>query len=332
MAEHRPFPPSERRRQLAHQTGLSAASRFVVGAAAATAALIATAAVRGRVARQLGAAIAAACRGQPVLRPADAIAQVGSIALPILGAAAVAAAIAQLAQTRTAWLPRRRIRGAPALDAGPGPRTRRTAGELAAAGAIGGVAFAWLWRSAPQLAALTELADRSEPTASAPLLAGAATLLISLGGALAAAWIVTGVLDAIARRAAYTRALAMTAADKREDDRLTGADPRWRSRRAQFAGGAPDTVAGAAVVVLGDGAAVAIAWDPVRQPIPVRTATGRGPRATQLVALARRHAIAVHRDPALAAVLVDGDGPISEPHWPRLAAIVAAARGRDRIA
>jgi flagellar biosynthesis protein FlhB len=86
------------------------------------------------------------------------------------------------------------------------------------------------------------------------------------------------------------------------------------------------------VLVLGDGAAVAVAWDPVRRPIPVRTATGRGPRATQLLGLARRHRIAVHRDPALAAALVDGDGPVPEPHWPRLAEIVAGTRGRDRAA
>jgi type III secretion system FlhB-like substrate exporter len=49
-----------------------------------------------------------------------------------------------------------------------------------------------------------------------------------------------------------------------------------------------------------------------------------------LLGLARRHRIAIHRDPALAAALAAGDGPVPEPMWPRLAEIIAAIRGRDR--
>lgn len=326
MAEHRPFPPSPRRRALARRAGLHAASPFVVGAAAAGAALGALAAVGHAVATRLGAALAAACRGQAVLTPAALPQTVIAVALPMLGGAATAAVIAQLVQTRAAWLPRRRLAGAPQPDAGPRARTRRTAGELAAAALVSGAAFAGLWTAAPRLATLA-----FAPAAS--LLPGAAALGSRIAGAVLAAWIVAGALDAIARHAALGRALAMTSADKREDDRLTGADPRWRSRRAQLARSGPrDAVAGASVVVLGDDAAVAIAWDPAHRPIPVRTVTGRGPRATQLLGLARRHRIAVHRDPALAAALVDGEGPIPELHWPRLAAIVAAIRGRDRTA
>jgi len=68
-------------------------------------------------------------------------------------------------------------------------------------------------------------------------------------------------------------------------------------------------------------------------PIPIRTATGRGPRARQLLGLARRDQLAIHRDPALAAALVAGDGPVPELHWPPLAHIVAAiAARRDRAA
>jgi len=336
MAEHRAFPPSPRRRALARQAGLHAASPFLVGAAAAAAALIATAGVADTLARRLGAAIAAACRGQAVLAPGAVIESVVSAVLPIAGAAAVAALLAQLAQTRAGWLPHRRIPGAPAGETGAVPRTRRAAGELAAAAAIGGVAFAWLWAAAPRIAVLVlapPSATSSAPLAGAgTLLAGAAALLVRLGGALVVAWFAVGVLDAVARHAGLARALAMTSAEKREDDRLAGADPRWRARRAaiQRGPGASDAVAGASVVVLGDDAVVAVAWDPARRPIPVRTATGRGPRATQLVGLARRHRIAVHRDPALAAALVTGDGPVPEPHWPRLAEIIAATRGRDR--
>jgi flagellar biosynthesis protein FlhB len=344
MAEHRAFPPSPRRRTLARQAGLHAASPLVAGAVAGAAALVALGAAGGAVVHRLGAALAAACRGQATLSPGALPEAVIAAALPITGAAAVAALIAHLAQTRAAWLPRRRIAGAPVTEAGAVPRTRRAAGQLAAAAVIGGAAFAWLWRTAPRLAVLVAIdpigpadpAGTVGPIAAAPatsqLLAGTAALLGQLAAVLVIACGALGVLDAVARHAAAARALAMTSAEKRDDDRLAGADPRWRARRAAAQRGptASDAIAGASVLVLGDAAAVAVAWDPVHRPIPVRTATGRGPRATQLLGLARRHRIAVHRDPALAVALVDGDGPVPEPHWPRLAEIVAATRGRDR--
>lgn len=342
MAEHRAFPPSPRRRALARQAGLHAASPFLVGAAAAAAALAALAALGGATLHRLGSAVAAACSGRPVLAPAALPEAVAATALPIVGVAAIAAMIAHLAQTRAAWLPRRRIAGAPAIEAGAGSRTRRAAGELAAAAVIGGVAFAWLWQTAPHLAGLVALDPvaspapslASSPAAASPLLASATAMLANLAMALVLAWNALGVLDALARHAALARALAMTPAEKRQDDRLAGADPRWRARRVavQRAPHAADAVAGAALVLVGDDAAVAIAWDPVHRPIPIRTATGRGPRASHLLGLARRHRIPVHRDPALTTALVDDDGPVPEPHWPRLAEIVAATRGRDRSA
>jgi flagellar biosynthesis protein FlhB len=220
---------------------------------------------------------------------------------------------------------------------------RRAAGELATAVVIGGVAFAWLWWAAPRIAVLTALdpvapitsvaAGAPSPTVSR-LLAGAAGLLAQLATWLVVAWAGLGLSDALVRRAALARALAMTASEKQEDDRLAGADPRWRARRAAIQRGpsASDAVAGASLVLLGDDAAVAVAWDPVRRPIPIRTATGRGPHRTQLIGLARRHRIAVHRDPALTAALADGEGPVPESYWPRLAEIIAATRGRDRAA
>ena len=82
------------------------------------------------------------------------------------------------------------------------------------------------------------------------------------------------------------------------------------------------------MLLLGDGLAVAIAWEPARQPVPRRTARGAGPTATQLLALARRLAVPVHHDPALAAALADADGPVPAAHWPRLAEIIAATRPR----
>jgi type III secretion system FlhB-like substrate exporter len=335
---------------VARQAGLSAASPLLVGAAASAAALVALGALGEAVVHRLGAAIAAACSGRAALAPAALPEAVVATALPITGAAAGAALLAHLAQTRAAWLPRRRIAGAPAVETGALPRTRRAAGELAAAAVIGGVAFAWLWWTAPRIADLVAIDPVASPVASltasltaslaasppaaSHLLASATALLANLAMALVLAWIALGVLDALVRHAALARALAMTPAEKRDDDRLAGADPQWRARRAaiQRGPGASAAVAGASLVLVGDDLAIAIAWDPARRPIPIRTATGRGPRAAQLLGLARRHQIAIHRDLALAAALAGGDGPVPEPHWPRLAEIVAATRGRDRPA
>ncbi|MBX3161915.1 MAG: EscU/YscU/HrcU family type III secretion system export apparatus switch protein, partial [Deltaproteobacteria bacterium] len=232
------------------------------------------------------------------------------VALP-LGAVAAAAALAHVAQARTLWLPRRRVDGAPALDRGAGARVRRTGGELAAALAAGGVAVAWLWWCAPRLAALVEV----------PLAGGA--MIASGLAALAIAWVAFGVVDALVRHAELAASLRMTARERREDERLAGGDPRWRRYRAKL-GDAATSVAGATVLLLGDGVAVAIAWDPMRRPVPMRTATGRGARATQLLGLARRHRVPVHRDHALAGALVDGEGPVPEARWVALAEIVAA--------
>ncbi|HET9620279.1 MAG TPA: EscU/YscU/HrcU family type III secretion system export apparatus switch protein, partial [Kofleriaceae bacterium] len=155
---------------------------------------------------------------------------------------------------------------------------------------------------------------------------------LELAAALATAWIALAAIDAVARHAALGRALAMTAAEQREDARLAGADPRWQARRAEIARGPGlgDAITGAAFLVVGDDTAVAIAWDPLRQPVPVRTATGRGPRARQLLGLARRDQRAIHRDAALAAALVTGDGPVPAAHWPQLAHIIAAVAARPR--
>jgi flagellar biosynthesis protein FlhB len=327
MAEHRPFPPSARRRALARRAGLHAASPLAVGAAAAGAAVIAAVALADAAAARLGAGIAAACRGAadptgapgaaegPGLAAAHAPQAVLALALPVLGAAAVAAVIAHAAQARAVWLPRRRLPGAPTVERGPAARARRAGLELASAAAIGGAAFGWLWWVAPRLAALS----------SVPLAGGA--LVAAAAATLAIAWALLGVLDALLRHTELAQALRMTSHDKREDDRLAGLDPRWRAYRARAARSAPaEAVAGATVLVLGDGAAVAIAWDAARRPIPTRTAVGRAARATQLLGLARRHRIPVHRDPALAAALAGADGPVPERHWARLAEVIAAVR------
>jgi flagellar biosynthesis protein FlhB len=320
--EAKAFPPSPRRLALARRAGLHGASPIVVGALACAAALAAAYVVARATAARLGAWIAAAASGRPGLEAADATRAIVEIVVPILLAAALVAIAAHVAQTRAVWLPRRRVEGAPAV-----PRRRWL--EVVAPAVVGATCVGWLWVMAPRLAELFTAHDA---------LAGGAALVASFVAAVACAWLGLGVVDALARQFALREALAMTPTEKREDDRLSSADPRWRTRRAELA--RTPSIAGAVVVLLGDerttaesgttaepgAVAVAIAFDPTRHPLPTRLAIGRRARATQLVALARRHRIAVHRDAELAAALADSEGPVPEAHWPRLAEILAAVR------
>ena len=315
------FPPSPRRLALARRAGLHAASPIVTGALACAAALAAAVLVARAGAARLGGWIAAACGGGPgALSPSDLLSAVIELAAPVLAATALVAAIAHFAQTRAPWLPRRKIENAPAM-----PRPSRWL-ELASPAVIGATCIAWLWLVAPRIAAVATAAH-------------VAALLASFVATVACAWAGLGLVDALARHFALRETLAMTPAEKREDDRLSASDARWRARRSELA--RTPQIGGAAVVLLGDApassaprstglatqpAAVAIAWDAARQPVPFRLATGTGAQATQLVALARRHRVAIHRDAELARALADSEGPVPDTHWARLAEIIAAVR------
>lgn len=352
----KPFPPSARRLGLARQAGLTAASPVLVAGLAAAAVAIVVVTVAGSWSA-LSDAVTSACTfgggtagggaGGAGVGGAGAAGAVGigdarlatvldlpravlTFAAPILAAAALAALFAHLAQTRALWLPRRRIDHAPALDRGPAARTRSAAFDLLAVTVSGAVAFAWLWLLAPRIARLVELEPRE-------MLVAVGALGASLVATVACTWIAIGVLDALARHLELGNALAMTTTEKREDDRLSAADPRWARQRALAAGDASseglalsNAVAACAVVILGDDLAVAIAWDATRRPIPTRVAIGRRARATQLVGLARRHRIAVHRDPALARALGDGEGPVPDARWRDLADVLVAVRHAAR--
>lgn len=249
-----------------------------------------------------------------LVTPGGVMPAVIELAIPLLAAIALAALVAHLAQTRAPWLPRRRIRDAPVLPGGPGARVRHAALALAGAATVGSLVVAWLWLVAPRLAALPTL-----PLAGAGLVASAVATF-------AIAWVAVGVLDALLRHLELAGALRMTASERREDARAAGGDPRWRTLRRRLAAEASpqDAVAGATFLLLGDDTAVAVAWDALRRPVPMRMATGRGARATQLLALARRFRVPVHRDPHLASALVVGEGAVPEAHWPRVAELVAA--------
>ncbi len=347
MAEPRPFPPSPRRLALARASGVTAVSPLLVGAAAAVGAIAATVFLARAAATRIGAWIAAACdasdglgasvSGSALPSPASPIADGAStlrlvpvepsaitgvvleLALPVAVAAAVAALVVHVAQTRGLWLPRRNLPDAPHV---PRRDVARSLLDVVGAVTIGAVCIGWLWMTAPHLARLVT------STTAAAIFAGVGGALASLLAALAIAWVALGVVDALVRHVHVASALMMTRDEKRQDDRLAAVDPRWRAQRLAIArgGSVSDAVARAAVVVLGDDVAVAIAWDPTRQPVPLRTATGRGARATQLLALARRHRVPYHRDPELAARLVDAEGAVPDVEWSRLAELFAALR------
>ncbi len=325
MPERRPFPPSPRRRALARAAGLTPASPLLVGAAALGAAAATSAILARDAVHVLGAWLAAACDGHATLHATALPHAIGSIAAPLLGLAAIAAIAAHVAQTRGLWLPRRRIEGALAA-----PRHRGLL-DLLGAFLVGTTAFAWLWLTAPRLAALVTAPPAQAALAVAAFLATLAIAALALG-----------TLDALLRHAALGNALAMTADEKRQDERLSAADPRWRARRLEVARAdsrAPrQLVAAANLLLVGDDVAVAIAYDPLRSPAPTRIAVGRGAAATQLLAHARRQALPIHRDAQLAAALAADaahasalttrEHAIDEARWPRLAEIIAAVRGR----
>lgn len=293
---------------MARRAGVVAASPLVVAAAVWAAVAIAVAAMGTAAAARIGEWIA-----DPRAGLADASGAVLGIALPVVAAAAIAAVVAQLAQARALWIPRRKVAGAPALPGDARARGNRALREALFGAAFGGVAFGWLWVMAPRIAE------------------GRIVLVAGFLVVLAVAWGVVGAVDLLVRVLERAAALRMSAVEQKEDARLAGADPRWRERRQAVARGVePAAVAmkGASLLVLGDGIAVGVAWDAVRRPVPVRVAAGTDARATQLLGLARRYRVPVQRDAELARALADGgEGPVAEMHWPRLAEVVAAVRG-----
>jgi flagellar biosynthesis protein FlhB len=325
VADHRPFPPSPRRAQLARRAGIVAASPHVSAAAAWLAAIAAIGLTGHTAAAQLGTWLAAACDESPTALAPDRLAGATiAIGTPLLVAAALAALVAHVVQTRGVWIPRRRLPGAPILPDDATARLRATGFAIIAGVGIAAATLAWLWAAAPRLANVTAIANDRLPRTGAAFIVGFASTL-------AFALVAIGVLDAVARLARHASGLRMTAAEKREDERLAAADPRWRRARAAAARGddVAEAVRGATLLVVGDRVAAAVVWDAVRRPVPVCVATGRGARAHQLLALARHHGVAIHRDTVLATALVgDADGSVAQVRWPRLAEIVAAVQGR----
>ena len=284
MAANRPFPPSPRRLALARSRRAARRERRSWSGPSPAAATVLAVVALGRVTAHSWAA------GSPpraTAAPRRSRAPTGSLArssrsrCPLLGAAAIAAVIAHLAQTRAVWLPRRRLANAPRLE--PGRGTRASARPRCAA-VIGAVAFG------------LAVADGAS--------AGGAHVVAQAPPACSSRASPLHSRSPGSRSGPSTRSSSMPEltpftphdggrqARRRSPGRRRPAVARPPRRASRTGRPCRDAVAGASLLLLGDGAAVAIAWDPIHRPMPVRTATGRAARATQLVGLARRHAIA----------------------------------------
>jgi len=319
VADDRELAPSTRRRALAHQAGATPHAPGLTAAAAWLGALAGASwtASHGRL--DLAAGIDVATRDAvtlPSLR--GALAQLGALSLPILGGALLAAMLVHVVQVRRAWLPRRRIDGAPVAEASAARRSGDVVWAAVRVAIVIGAAGWWLVGAAPALA-------------SAPI-APAAIVTVLTAGALtiAAALVVAGVLDlAVVWWRAHLD-LRQTAAERREELATAGA-AQHRRRHDGFAGvhvaASPAGAVRRARVVLTDGSrAVALA---IRGDAPEVTACGRGADAFELLALARRYDVPLHRDAALVAALVDsGLGRAPAATWPALAELVAALAPR----
>jgi type III secretion system FlhB-like substrate exporter len=291
---------------------LTAAAAWTAGAALAA---WAGGAVAGRLAAVARAGVAGAARGgsSAGALPA-ALAEVVSLAAPLVAAIAAVAVLVHLGQTRTPWLPRRRLPGAPRPRGGAGRRAADAGLGLLAIGVAGALAGRFV------LVHGADLVRASAPQALA---------LVAIGLVqVAAGLLAVGVADAGLRVLRHAADLQMTPRERRDDERARSGDPRWRRLRRDraAAGGSLAAVAGSAVVIADEVAAVAIAWHARWSPVPRVVVGGTGRAAMAVVAAARRHGVPIQRDGELAAALA-GTAPgaaIASDFHPRLARHLAA--------
>ncbi|MEZ4366967.1 MAG: EscU/YscU/HrcU family type III secretion system export apparatus switch protein [Kofleriaceae bacterium] len=325
----RVLPPTPRRRALARAAGLAWHAPTLTAGAALLGAVAALAWFAGadasaplRAAMRAGADgadgravdVALALRAVPVATLA--------LVLPPLAGALFAAALAHTAQLGGVWRPRRRLPGAPGRTRTATARLVDGLGAAFAAAAIVVITLAWLAVHGDDLIALAAHPSAAWPGAVVRLGIGAIAVL-------AGTRVACGVVAAVVEARRHRRDLQMTEAERRDELRRAGADPRRRARG--FAGDhAAATVAGAiarARVVVTDGT-IAVAVAAPAGDAPRVVAVGRGPDATSLLARARRDRVPVTRQPTLAAALGQAAvGLVPPALWPELAAVVAASGG-----
>jgi flagellar biosynthesis protein FlhB len=317
------LPPTPERLALARRAGIVPISPALTAAAAWTAgaALLAWAggAVAGRLAAVARASVAGAGRGGGEGALPAALAEVVSLAAPLVAAIAAVAVLVHLGQARTPWLPRRQIRGAPTARGGAGRRAADAGIGLVAVAVGGALAGRFV---------VVHAADLVRATVVQALALVAIGLVQVAAGLLAVA-----VVDAGLRVLRHAADLRMTPRERRDEQRARAGDPRWRRlRRERAAAGSLAAVAGCAVVIADEAAAVAIAWHPRWSPVPRVAVAGTARAALAVVAAARRHGVPIQRDGDLAAALA-GMAPgaaVATQFHPRLARHLAAVTQPER--
>ncbi len=330
----RNLPASPRRLLLARKAGAVPHAPALTTAAAWAGALLALVALAPRIASELTLAMrrglleAGAPSGAPLSSRATSIAErvgevtAGALAIvaPVLLGAALLSLGVHLAQTRSVWIPQRRLRGAPLPPVDMAAHARAGLWSLAKGGALAAAGLGALVAAAPALGATWSLEG-------AQLLPAAAALLASAALAIVATWIALGALELVGRALALAAAARMTPAEQREELREGGTAGRLARGAQRASDPERELLAGATLVVVGDGACAAIAWHPRRNPAPAIVLARSGRGVELVLALARRDAIPIRRAPELAAQLAAaGRGEVPRAAWGELADLVALGR------
>lgn len=159
------------------------------------------------------------------------------------------------------------------------------------------VAGVIVWLALPGLLASPLCEAACVTTASADLLRRLAITAIFF-------LIVLGLLDLPFQTLMFLKEQRMSRSEmKRERKEMEGA-PEFvgyrRDQHRQMASGGGGGLRSASVVVISSGEAVAIAYDPVKQPVPMIVAKGVGPHADPIIASAQAMGIPIDIEPRLA--------------------------------
>jgi flagellar biosynthesis protein FlhB len=323
------FDATPARKQKAKREGNVVRSSEVTGSAAFACAALAAGAVLPAIAAATGRAIAAlAARPDPFRLPAELGTVFGLSLVPACAASAgaLAAGIAQAGGLRISppkWQFAR---------LNPGPGLKRMFGGEAIVGALRAVvAFAVV--ASALVPVIRELFARATTVAEAGAFGAAAC-----DAAQRACWAAIGTglcfaaLDYALARRRWLRELKMTLEEVRRDQKETDGDPAARARRKSMhrtfvRGSIARTKEASFVVVNPTHIAIAIRYAPPGVPVPQILVRAAGDGAQAVKRIARRHAIPIVENIALArALYAQGEAgrAIPSPTFVAVAGVIAA--------
>ena len=232
----------------------------------------------------------------------------------IVCAAAIGALLMHLMMVRSGWQPRRTVPNAAVMPLDMGRRAVACAGWTIAAAASLLVLVAWVWRSAPVLAASLQMASTSTvlTVCSRALVITLVTILLAIG-----------TLHLLWRSWQIYAAQRMTKPEVEREQHEAAVSPAIRQALRRIAGQATYVPT---LVCYDQEHAVAIAWHAATMTSPVLVWHRRDAAARLAVHTAQRTGTAVCRDLQLTHVLrsVAPGTVIPSAHWPALASAVAA--------